>query len=163
LIALILTAILLLIALYSFRELLRTSYPAVWAKARRPLLWLGLLLFAGLAARLGWVVPLLGALAAAAVRLAPILVALAPALLRRFLPGHGQHADSNRDAPPPSPASGRMSHAEAYEILGLAPGATREEIISAHRRLMQKVHPDRGGSDYLAGKINLARETLLAR
>jgi hypothetical protein len=161
LIALILLGILLLIALYSFRELLRISSPAVWAKARKPLIWLGLLAFVGLAARMGWIIPLLGALTAMAVRLAPTLLMLAPALLRRFLPG--QRTDSSRDAPPPSPASGRMSRAEAYEILGLAPGATREDIISAHRRLMQKVHPDRGGSDYLAGKINLARETLLAR
>jgi hypothetical protein len=160
LIALILLGILLLIALYSFRELLRTSSPALWAKARKPLLWIGLLVFALLAARLGWIVPLFGALAAAAVRLTPVLVALAPVLLRRFLAG--PHAAKTGEAPPAPPSSGRMSRAEAYEILGLSTGATREDIISAHRRLMQKVHPDRGGSDYLAVKINQARETLLA-
>ncbi len=57
--------------------------------------------------------------------------------------------------------SGKMSRAEAYEVLGLTPDATETDIIVAHRKLMQKVHPDRGGSNYLATKINLAKKTLL--
>ena len=55
-----------------------------------------------------------------------------------------------------------MSTAEAYEILDLKPGASKEEIIQRHKQLMQKNHPDRGGSDYLASKINLAKKVLLA-
>ena len=54
-----------------------------------------------------------------------------------------------------------MSQEEALDILGLKPGATREDIISAHKRMMQKVHPDRGGSDYLAAQLNKAKKTLL--
>jgi hypothetical protein len=61
------------------------------------------------------------------------------------------------------PGGGDMTVEEAYAILGLGPGADAEAIKEAHRRLMVKLHPDHGGSDYLATKINRARDVLLHR
>ena len=59
--------------------------------------------------------------------------------------------------------AGRMSRSEALNLLGLSEGASKEEIIAAHRRLIQKTHPDKGGTNYLAAKINEAKDTLLRR
>jgi DnaJ-class molecular chaperone len=56
---------------------------------------------------------------------------------------------------------GQMTAAQAREILGVKADASKEDIIKAHKRMMQKVHPDRGGSDFLAAQINQAKDTLL--
>ena len=66
-----------------------------------------------------------------------------------------------RGGPPPGASSDGMSEDEARAVLGVGPDATREEIVTAHRRLMQRLHPDRGGSDYLAAKLNAAKDLLL--
>jgi len=98
-------------------------------------------------------------------RLLPAVVRILPhwqqirQLWNQWKNPNSQHEKSQQSRQ--SNPSGGMSHAEAYEILGLTPDATDLDIVTAHRKLMQKVHPDRGGSNYLAAKINLAKQTLL--
>lgn len=60
-----------------------------------------------------------------------------------------------------APSFGDPSRDEALQILGLSGSPTKEEIINAHRRLINRLHPDRGGSDFLAARVNQARDTLL--
>lgn len=66
---------------------------------------------------------------------------------------------SNRGGTDPS----QLTEHEALEVLGLESDATDEEIIAAHKKLMQKLHPDRGGSNYLAAKVNQAKDFLLKK
>ncbi len=72
----------------------------------------------------------------------------------------GPRSGSRRPSPP---SSGPMSRDEAYQVLGLSPGATPTEIRAAHHRLMRAAHPDAGGSNWLAARINQARDVLLTQ
>jgi len=87
--------------------------------------------------------------------------------LDRREPGWREHAQgdaaagSGRSAP--RGGSGKMTEEEAYQILGIRAGASTQDITRAHRTLMKKLHPDQGGTTYLAARVNEAKDVLLRR
>jgi hypothetical protein len=87
--------------------------------------------------------------------------ALLAAYLDRRDAGWREHAQADTATGRGSASRGPMTHEEAYQILGLEPGAKAEEIIRAHRTLMKRIHPDQGGTNYLAARVNEAKDTLL--
>ncbi len=126
----------------------------------RALMWLGLTL-----AMVGvmWLV-LSGKLWVALAALPAVLVwfmrlvsgVRAFAMLRGLLGGLGGRTANAQSRP-----DAAMSRDEAHQVLGLRPGASEIEIHAAHRRLIADLHPDKGGTDYLAAKINRAKDVLL--
>jgi DnaJ-like protein len=89
--------------------------------------------------------------------------ALLAAYLDRRDAGWREHAQPDAAAGWGGATRGPMTHQEAYEILGLKPGASAEDIVSAHRTLMKRLHPDLGGTNYLAARVNEAKDTLLGQ
>ena len=81
------------------------------------------------------------------------------ALLYAYRMRRGNAGQQNEDGSNAESFNG-LSESEAYDVLGLDPNASKEEVIKAHKRLVQRLHPDRGGSDYLAAKINAAKDRL---
>ena len=108
--------------------------------------------------RIHWIGAMIGALIPVVRRSLPFLIKMFPLFYqyigaRTQTGNHGQHASAQSNSD--------LDEAAAYEVLGLSPGASKEEIIQAHRKMMQKMHPDRGGSDYLAAQINQAKDLLI--
>ena len=88
-------------------------------------------------------------------------LALLESYLERYHPGWQDRAQRSSSGWSGASNSDEMSQQEAYEVLGVAPGASREEILEAWRRLIKRVHPDSGGSAFLTAKLNTAKYVLL--
>ncbi len=133
-----------------------TKAPPALRRRRMKTLWvtlaLGLVLW--VAIRSGSA--LLGAMGAA-------LVGLARAVPRvmQWLKALGAVSTGDASEPPSPAGPARMTRAQALQILDLPPGATEPEILARYRALMKNVHPDRGGSRYLAVQLNQAKDCLL--
>jgi hypothetical protein len=84
-----------------------------------------------------------------------------PLIWQRFRAAQSGPGQAKRPDPPPRQSSGAMTVEEAWQVLGLQPGADADAIRAAHRRLMRGAHPDGGGSDWLAARVNQARDVLL--
>lgn len=94
----------------------------------------------------------------------PQSIAILEAYLdRRFGIGWRSDEDDAQATGGAAAADGAMTTEEAYRILGLEPGASPTEIKNAHRRMMKNFHPDHGGSDYIAAKLNEAKTVLLGK
>lgn len=123
----------------------------------------------GAMGHLNWLFALIGVILAFLLRSMPMLLRYAPELHRLWRTFRGQpefaaEAESVRSENTSNYRGAKysgMTPVEAYKILGLAPEATKQDVVQAHKKLMQKMHPDRGGSDYLASQINLAKDLLL--
>lgn len=154
--------IVLIAAFVSLRWFLKTPPQKITQSIKRSGLYLALAALVLLAAmgKLNWLFAMLGVLIASAVRALPWFARYAPQLQRLwFLFRTTKNSTSNNNYKQSD--LGVMPREQAFEILGLKPGASKQEIIQAHRKLMQKLHPDRGGSDYLAAQINQAKKVLL--
>jgi DnaJ family protein C protein 19 len=89
------------------------------------------------------------------------LVMFGPLIWQRWRAAQSGQQQRPHAEPPPRRPSGAMTADEAWQVLGLKPGSDADAIRAAHRRLMRGAHPDAGGSDWLAARINQARDILL--
>jgi len=153
----------LIIGVLAYRWYAKAPADTVRRQLRRMLWILAAVALVGalLTGKLNGLVALAGVLLAFIARIMPALLNYAPQL-HRLWRIFRENPDGRHRQSPRAPGLD-MTREQALQILGLKPGATEPEIVAAHRILISKMHPDRGGSDYLAAQINQAKKTLLGR
>ena len=166
----ILLALVALVALYT---LIGRAESDVARERLRKLMWtVGIVVFAVFMLRVGfhWIAVAAGAMAALLTRGLSLLRYMP--LFKRAYSAYQHRGQADSDDPE-NPFTGRsghdvsgarrfgMSHEEAREVLGVKENANRDEIMRAYRELMRKMHPDQGGSTFLAKQINEAKQVLL--
>lgn len=148
---------------YAIRWFQTSSAASISKQAKKLLGWaiILLLLFLAASGKLNVLFAMVGVAIAFIVRLMPVILHYAPQLHRLWQLLNGGRPSYQKTSARQQPRGG-MTKAEALDVLGLKPDASKQDIVNAHRKLISKLHPDRGGSDYLAAQINLAKKTLLA-
>jgi len=157
------------IVLVAFLAFMLSPRLRAWLWARAPMLILVAVALVGIAlaatGRLNWIFAAVGAALPMLWRLVGLLRFLP--WIARLMSGAGSAGANAQEKPSQEPpqgktGNGRMTRAEAAEMLGVELSANRDEIMAAHRRLIQRLHPDRGGTDYLAARLNEARDCLMS-
>jgi len=153
---------LIILAFFALRKFQKMPPEVITKVIKKVALLVFVMVVLALAAtgRLNWLFALVGLFMAFLVRLLPVILRVVPqlhGLWHAFNQNKSQSSNGSRNQ------SGKMTRQEAREVLGVLVSATDKEIINAHRQLIQKMHPDRGGSDYLASKINQAKKVLLEK
>ena len=154
--------VIIIAAFFCFKTLMQKAPHERKSYIRKSALYGLALVFVLLVAmgRLNWILAVFGVVIAFVSRFLPVAFRYAPQLQRLWFlfcerGSFGKESTGGRHA------SAVMTIDEASKVLGVSVSATRQEIIDAHRKLILKNHPDRGGSSYLAAQINRAKEVLL--
>ena len=158
----ILLLLVLLLASYLAKNRLKKMPVGSFGLWLKKSAWLAALLLVGLLAltgKLNWLFAVCGVTIAYLLRLMPVVLSLGPQLHKLWMQFNSAKYQNRQSSQPGRGEA--LTKAEALAILGLKPGAGKTEIIEAHRKLISRMHPDKGGSDYLAAQINLAKKILL--